>query len=74
MAHTASALSFMLQNLGKSVVITGAQIPLSEIRNDGRYNLISSVMIAGNFQIPEVCIFFDDNLLRGTYTILLFFS
>lgn len=70
-------MSFILSNLSKPVIITGSQIPLSEIRSDGRYNLITAVMIAGcrsllmkvtikgEFQIPEVCIFFDDLLFRG---------
>ena len=63
--YTASALSFMLENLQKTVIITGSQIPLSEIRNDAFDNLIGSLLIAGHFVIPEVCIFFRDKLLRG---------
>eukprot|EP01119_Soliformovum_irregulare_P022149 TRINITY_DN7520_c0_g1_i4.p1 TRINITY_DN7520_c0_g1~~TRINITY_DN7520_c0_g1_i4.p1 ORF type:complete len:290 (-),score=70.10 TRINITY_DN7520_c0_g1_i4:29-898(-) len=55
----------MLQNLGKMVILTGSQIPLGELRNDGRYNLITTMMIAGNYNIPEVCILFNDRLLRG---------
>jgi len=65
MAYTASGLSFMLRNLAKPVILTGSQIPLSELRSDGRYNLITSVLIAGTFPIPEVCVFFEKNLLRG---------
>ncbi|KAG8201279.1 hypothetical protein JTE90_016763 [Oedothorax gibbosus] len=53
MAYTASALSFMLENLGKTVVITGSQIPLYEARSDGRDNLMNSLIIAGNYCIPE---------------------
>lgn len=65
MAYTASALPFMLQGLQKPVVITGAQIPLCNIRNDARENLITALLIAANFKIPEVCLCFGDKLLRG---------
>jgi L-asparaginase len=65
MAYTASALPFMLQGLGKPVIITGSQIPLCEIRNDARENLITSLMLAANYDIPEVCLYFGGKLLRG---------
>ncbi len=65
MAYTASALAFMLQNLDKPVILTGSQIPLCEIRNDAQDNLITSLLIAANETIPEVCLFFDSHLLRG---------
>lgn len=65
MAYTASALSFMLEDLNKPVILTGSQIPLCEIRNDARDNLITSLMIAGNDKIPEVCLFFGNELYRG---------
>jgi L-asparaginase len=65
MAYTASALPFMLHGLGKPVVITGSQIPLCEIRNDARENLITSLLIAANHDIPEVCLYFGGKLLRG---------
>jgi len=65
MAYTASALPFMLHGLGKPVVITGSQIPLCEIRNDARENLITSLMIAADYAIPEVCLYFGGKLLRG---------
>jgi L-asparaginase len=65
MAYTASALPFMLQGLQKPVIITGAQIPLCRIRNDARENLITALLIAANFKIPEVCLCFGDKLLRG---------
>jgi lysophospholipase len=65
MSYSASAFSFMLENLAKTVIITGSQIPLSEIRNDAFDNLMGSLIIAGHFCIPEVCIFFRDRLLRG---------
>ncbi|MDW8467258.1 MAG: asparaginase domain-containing protein [Chloroherpetonaceae bacterium] len=65
MAYTASALSFMFEHLGKSVILTGAQIPLMELRSDARENLIGALFIAANFQIPEVCLYFGGKLLRG---------
>lgn len=65
MAYTASALSFMLEGLEKPVVVTGSQIPLCEVRNDAKGNLITAMLIAGNYQIPEVCLYFGDKLLRG---------
>jgi L-asparaginase len=65
MAYTASALSFMLENLAKPVLLTGSQLPLFETRNDARENLINAVLIAGNYAIPEVCIYFNNKLFRG---------
>lgn len=65
MAFSASALSFMLGNLGKPVVFTGSQIPLCELRNDARENLVTSLILAGFHAIPEVCLFVGDLLLRG---------
>lgn len=65
MAYTASALPFMLQGLRKPVIITGSQIPLCEIRNDAKENLITALLIATGFAIPEVCLFFGSKLLRG---------
>lgn len=65
MAYTASALSFMLENLNKTVVITGSQIPLNELKNDAIDNLLGSLLVAGHFSIPEVMIFFSNKLLRG---------
>ncbi len=66
MAYSASALSFMLENLGKPVIFTGSQLPMGEIRTDARRNLITSVEIAaGDEMIPEVCIFFNSQLFRG---------
>ena len=58
MAYTASALSFMLENLGKPVVVTGSQIPAFETRSDGRDNFIGALILAGNFNIPEVTVYF----------------
>ena len=70
MSYTASALSFLLENLAKPVIITGSQLPLGMIRTDGRDNIISSIEIAANndIAIPEVCIFFDNKLFRGNRT------
>ena len=65
MAYTASALSFMLEGLDKPVVLTGSQIPLSEVRSDGRDNLITSLIIAGEGAVREVCLYFSGKLLRG---------
>ena len=65
MAYTASALSFMLENLCKTVVVTGSQIPLCRPRNDGVANLLGSLAVAGHFDIPEVTLFFGSRLLRG---------
>lgn len=66
MAYTASALSFMLQNLSKPVVLTGSQRPLGEIRTDARLNLIDAVTAAARgAELPEVLICFDSRLFRG---------
>ncbi len=65
MAYTASALSFILSGLDKPVVLTGSQIPLSEIRSDGRDNLLTSILIASDGVAREVCLYFSGKLLRG---------
>ena len=65
MAYTASALPFFLQGLRKPVIVTGSQIPLCEIRNDAWANLITSMLIAGEYPVPEVCLYFGSKLLRG---------
>lgn len=65
MAYSASALSFMLEGLRKPVVFTGSQIPLSTLRSDGRDNLLTSVMIAAEGRVREVCLYFGGRLLRG---------
>jgi len=69
MAYTASALSFILRNLPKPVIITGSQIPLCEIRSDGKDNILASMMIAASGKVFEVCIFFAGKLLRGNRAI-----
>lgn len=65
MAYTASALALMLQGISKPVILTGAQLPLGQIRNDARENLKTAMMLAANYSIPEVSLFFGDHLLRG---------
>lgn len=81
LAYTCSALSFMLQNLGKPVILTGSQAPMFvladpyyshqltkcrlELQNDATDNLLGSLIIAGHFMIPEVCLFFNHKLFRG---------
>ena len=74
MAFTASALSFMLENLAKPVIITGSQLPIGQLRTDGKENLLTSIEIAaarterGEPMVPEVCIFFENELMRGNRT------
>jgi L-asparaginase len=65
MAYTASALSFLLPGLSKPVVLTGSQLSLSHLRSDGREHLITSLILAGRYEIPEVSIYFGAKLLRG---------
>jgi len=69
MAYTASALSFMLEHISKPVIITGSQIPLCEIRSDGRDNIVTSLLIAASDVVHEVCIYFGNKLLRGNRAI-----
>jgi L-asparaginase len=64
MAYTASALSFALRNLSKPVMLTGSQVPMSNIRSDARRNLVNAVELA-TCNIPEVAICFNDHLYRG---------
>ncbi|MBQ8033792.1 MAG: type I asparaginase [Bacteroidales bacterium] len=74
MSYSASALSFMLENLEKPVVFTGSQLPIGMLRTDGKENLISSIEIAaaknaeGRAMVPEVCIYFESYLYRGNRT------
>ena len=65
MAYTASALSFILDGLDKPVVLTGSQIPLSEMRSDGWDNLVTSLIVAADGVVKEVCLYFSGKLLRG---------
>jgi lysophospholipase len=55
----------MLENLSKTVVLTGSQIPIAELRNDAVDNLLGALLVAGPYLIPEVVIFFGNRLLRG---------
>lgn len=66
MAYSASALSFMLENLSKPVIFTGSQLPLGAIRTDAKRNLVTAIeLAAGATVIPEVCIYFSSQLFRG---------
>ena len=75
MAYTASALSFMLENLTKPVVLTGSQLPIGQLRTDGKENLLTSIELAsmrdskGYPIVPEVCIYFNGRLIRGNRSI-----
>lgn len=74
MAYTASALSFMLENNTKPVILTGSQLPIGQLRTDGKENLITSIEIAaarnqdGTAKVPEVGIYFNGHLMRGNRT------
>lgn len=73
MSFTASALSFMLENLNKPVVLTGSQLPIGIIRTDGKENLITAIEIAGSKEkgksiVTEVCVYFEYKLYRGNRT------
>uniref|UniRef100_A0A673V6Z1 60 kDa lysophospholipase n=1 Tax=Suricata suricatta TaxID=37032 RepID=A0A673V6Z1_SURSU len=65
MAFAASVLSFVLENLQKTVVLTGAQVPIHALWNDGRENLLGALLMAGQYVVPEVCLFFQNQLFRG---------
>ncbi|XP_070268129.1 60 kDa lysophospholipase isoform X3 [Myotis yumanensis] len=66
MAFAASVLAFVLENLQKTVVLTGAQVPIHALWSDGRENLLGALLMAGQYVIPEVCLFFQNQLFRGT--------
>lgn len=74
MAYSASAMSFMTKNLTKPIIFTGSQIPIGVLRTDGKENLITSIEIAvakdenGRALVPEVCIYFQNQLFRGNRT------
>ncbi|CAH2242997.1 jg19440 [Pararge aegeria aegeria] len=68
LSYTASAISFMFENIGKAVVFTGSQIPIFEPRSDGADNFVSSLIIAGGLNIPEVTVYFGSKLFRGNRT------
>jgi L-asparaginase len=70
MAYTASALSYMFENLDKPIVLTGSQLPIGILRTDGKENLITSIQIASAKRhdqavVPEVCVYFNSRLFRG---------
>ena len=66
MTYTASALSYMLKNLSKPVILTGSQLPLGVIRTDAKRNLITTIeIVAAKEVVPEVCIYFSSQLFRG---------
>ena len=69
MSYSASALSFALDGLGKTVIFTGSQIPLARLRNDGQNNLIASLQLASHYDIPEVLLVFDGAIMRGDRTV-----
>lgn len=74
MSFTASALSFMLEDLMKPVILTGSQLPIGALRTDGKENIITAIEIAaakkadGTPVVPEVCVFFHEKLMRGNRT------
>ncbi len=73
MAFSASALSFMFENLNKPVVLTGSQLPLGVLRTDGRDNFINAIEIASTYHestpvVPEVSVYFENQLFRGNRT------
>lgn len=74
MSFTASALSFMLEDLMKPVILTGSQLPIGALRTDGKENIIGAIEIAaaknadGTPIVPEVCVFFHEKLMRGNRT------
>ncbi|MBO9490546.1 asparaginase [Endozoicomonas sp. G2_1] len=69
MAYTSSALSFMFDRLSKPIIVTGSQIPFSQLRSDGQVNLLNALYIAANYPINEVGLFFNNKLFRGNRSI-----
>lgn len=65
MAYSASALAFLLEGLGKPVILTGSQIPVGRVRSDAVDNLVTALMIASSYPIAEVCLYFGGKLMRG---------
>lgn len=73
MSYTAAALSFMFNNLSKPVILTGSQLPIGVVRTDGKENIITAIQIASNYEgsrpiVPEVAIYFENQLYRGNRT------
>lgn len=69
MAYTSSALSFMFENLSKPIIVTGSQIPLSQLRSDGQVNVLNAIYVAATYPINEVGLFFNNKLYRGNRSI-----
>ncbi len=65
MAYTSSVLSFVFGGLKKPIILTGSQIPLKEVRNDARNNVITALILAAEYEVPEVCLYFNGKLIRG---------
>ena len=65
LAYTSSALSFLVSNLSKPIILTGSQAPFSQLHTDATENLLGALIIAGHYPIPEVCVFFHESLFRG---------
>jgi L-asparaginase len=65
LAYTASALSFAFENLSKPIIVTGSQIPLEQLKNDGGTNLLASLIVASSSTIPEVMVVFSNKIIRG---------
>jgi L-asparaginase len=65
MAYTSSILSFIFRGLRKPIIVTGSQIPLREMRNDARNNMITALILAADYAVPEVCLYFNGKLIRG---------
>lgn len=65
LAYTASALAFMFGAINKPIILTGSQLPLSKVRSDARENLKTAMLLAAHYDLPEVCLLFGDQLLRG---------
>lgn len=69
LVYAASLLSFMMEGLRKSVILTGSQISIFELRGDARENFLTSLILAGVYRVPEVMIYFANKLMRGNRTI-----
>ena len=65
MAYTSSLLSFVFRGLKKPIILTGSQIPLKEVRNDARNNVITALILAAEYEVPEVCLYFNGKFIRG---------
>lgn len=69
MSYTASALSFMFETLSKPIIITGSMIPMSKLIDDRHNNILTSLILASNYKIPEVILVFDNKILRGNRSV-----